>query len=114
MSKLVRYGECNHCGKCCLREGGVMVENPMIELSEDRCKFYVDVLNNKLYGHCLIYGRGNKPIKKVTDRFGNAITPEQIKWFEQNCIDYPTVEDAEAGHKPPSGCGFTFEVVIDE
>lgn len=91
-----------------------MVENLMIELHEDRCKFYVDKLNNKLYGHCLIYGRGNKPIKTVTDRFGNIITPEQIKWFNENCITYPSAEDVEAGHKPPLECGFSFEVVIDE
>ena len=110
MSKVVRTGSCNHCGKCCLREGGVMVENPMIELSEDRCKFYVDVLNNKLYGHCLIYGRGNKPIKKVTDRFGNTITPDQIRWFNDNCVDYPIVEDAKKGAKLPPECGFGFEV----
>ena len=112
MVTLVRKGECNHCGKCC--KPPVIIEGPTIDRGEDRCKFYVDALNNKLYGHCLIYGRGNKPIKTVTDRFGNKITAEQNRWFEQNCIDYPSVKDAEAGHKPPEGCGFSFEVVINE
>ena len=113
MSTLIRTGECNHCGKCCLREGGVIVENPMIELHEDRCKFYVEELNNQLYGHCLIQGRGNKPIKTVSDRFGNKITNEQIGWFEQNCIDYPSIEDGEKGYKPPSGCSFKFELKVE-
>ena len=34
---LVKVGQCSHCGKCCLRAGGLMVENPMIDLGEDRC-----------------------------------------------------------------------------
>ncbi|MBA7695799.1 hypothetical protein ES703_104435 [subsurface metagenome] len=89
-----------------------MVENPMIELHEDRCKFYVDELNNQLYGHCLIYGRGNKPITVVRDRFNKKITDEQIQWFNDNCIDYPAAEDLEAGRCPPE-CSFSFEVVID-
>ena len=88
-----------------------MVENPMIELHEDRCKFYVDELNNQQYGHCLIYGRGNKPIGAVKNRFGKKITDQQVMWFNENCIDYPTVEDAEAGLFPPPECGFWFEVV---
>jgi len=63
----IKLGSCNQCGLCC--RPPVMVENPCIELGEDRCKFYVDELNNQLYGHCLIYGRGNKPITAVRDRF---------------------------------------------
>lgn len=87
-----------------------MVENPMIELTEDRCKFYVDKVNNERYGHCLIYGRGTKQIKSVKDRYGKMITDKQIKWFNENCIEYPQVEDAEGCHMPPDGCGFIFEV----
>lgn len=109
---MTRTGECSHCGKCCLRSGGVMVENPMIERTEDRCKFYVDTVNDKQYGHCLVYGRGGKPIKSIKDRYGKTITDEQIKWFNANCIEYPRVKDAEAGVLPPEGCGFSFEEVI--
>jgi len=90
-----------------------MVENPMIELHEDRCKFYTEHLNKKLYGHCLIYGRGNKPIERVKDRYGRKITEAQIEWFNANCIDYPTVEDAKAGIQLLPNCGFKFEVAID-
>jgi len=107
MGNLVRTGECNHCGKCC--KPPIMVENPMIEKGEDGCKFYTETENNKLYGHCLIYGRGAKPIKSVKDRLGKVITDEQIKWFNANCIEYPSVKDAEAGYEPPVGCGFAFE-----
>lgn len=86
-----------------------MVENPMIERTEDKCKFYVDKVNDMLYGHCLIYGRGGKPINSVKDRVGKRISDEQIKWFYENCIQYPRVKDAEAGYMPPDGCGFSFE-----
>lgn len=81
----------------------------MIGHGEDRCKFYVEKINDKLYGHCLIYGRKAGPIKTVKDRFGKTITDEQIKWFNENCIEYPRVTDAKAGHMPPEGCGFSFE-----
>lgn len=84
----------------------------MIARGEDSCKFYVEKVNDKLYGHCLIYGRGTKPIKSVKDRHGKTITDKQIKWFNENCIEYPRVKDAEAGHMPPEGCGFSFEVVV--
>jgi len=110
---LIKTGSCNNCGKCCLRAGGLMVENPCIELGEDRCKFYVDELNTQKYGHCLIFGRGGKPITAVKDSSGNKITPEQIEWFNDNCPDYPTVEDIEAGHKLLPECSFRFEVAID-
>jgi len=70
----------------------------------------VDTLNDKQYGHCLIYGRGNKPITAVKDRFGNKITDAQIRWFNENCPPYPTVEDIERGHHLLPSCGFTFEV----
>ncbi|GAI95436.1 unnamed protein product, partial [marine sediment metagenome] len=63
------------------------------------CKFYVDKRNKQLYGHCRIWGRGRKSIFDVKDRFGNKITPEQIRWFNDNCLDYPTIEDIEAGHQ---------------
>ena len=114
ISKMIRTGECNHCGKCCLREGGLMVENPMIELHEDRCKFYMDRLKNQEYGHCLIFSRGKKPIEIVKDRYGNNITPKQIKWFGDNCVNYPTAEDVEAGHNLLSECSFKFEKKITE
>lgn len=104
----IKIGNCNHCGKCCMPP--VMVENPCIELGEDRCKFYVDKLCAGKYGHCLIYDRGNKPIKNVRDSKGNKITQEQIRWFNDNCLDYPLVKDAEAGVYPPPECSFTFEV----
>ena len=87
-----------------------MLENPCIDLGEDRCKFYVDKLNNQLYGHCLIYGRGNKPIKQVKDSKGNRITDAQIRWFNENCPDYPTVQDIEKGHQLLPECSFSFEV----
>lgn len=105
----IRVGQCNHCGLCCVPP--VIIENPCIESGEYRCKFYTDTANAKLYGHCLIYGRGNKPIQQSRDRFGNKITESQITWFNQNCIDYPTLDDMEAGHIPPIGCGFTIQVV---
>lgn len=110
MGRLIKVGSCNHCGKCCLREGGLMVENPCIERSEDRCKFYTENPNNKVYGHCLIYGRGRKPITAVKDRSGNKITPEQIVWFNDNCLDYPLAEDIQAGRCPPE-CSFRCEVI---
>lgn len=103
---LIRVGSCNHCGKCCLPP--VMVENPMIEQGEDRCKFYTEVEGSELYGHCLIYSSW-APIEFARDRFGNQITQEQVDWFNQNCINYPSVEDYEAGHKPPPECSFSFE-----
>lgn len=104
----IKIGFCNHCGKCCMPP--VMLENSCIERGEDRCKFYTDNDNGRLYGHCLIYGRGNKPIENVRDRFGTRITDNQVEWFNQNCINYPLLEDMEAGHIPPEGCGFTIEV----
>lgn len=86
-----------------------MLENPCIDRGEDRCKFYVDEVNDQLYGHCLIYGRGRRPIQTTKDRNGNKITEEQIRWFNENCLDYPSLEDLVAGYITPSGCGFTFE-----
>jgi len=109
---LARIGICNQCGKCCLREGGIISDNPCIEIDEDRCKFYTENLNNKLYGHCLIYGKTGT-IKKVKDRFGTQITQVQIDWFNQNCIDFPLAKDAESGHYPPPECSFSFEVIAD-
>jgi len=109
----IKIGSCNHCGKCCLsvKLGGLMLENPCIDLNEDRCKFYSENLSNQKYGHCLIFSRGNKPIHNVKDRFGNKITDAQIKWFEHNCPDYPLTEDIESGHQLLPGCSFSFEVI---
>ena len=90
-----------------------MLENPCIDLGEDRCKFYVDKLNDQLYGHCLIFAKGVSLIKTAKDRYGNKITDAQIKWFLHNCPDYPTVKDMEADHQLLPECSFTFEVVID-
>lgn len=89
MVTLKRIGVCNQCGLCCRREGGLMVENPMIELHEATCKFYTDELNKHKRGHCLIFGRGRKPIET-----------------------YPTVKDIKAGHKLLPECGFRFEGAI--
>lgn len=89
-----------------------MVENPMIEPHEDRCKFYVDELNDERYGHCLAFSCGCD-FKSVRDRNGNKITDAQIRWFNDNCPDYPTIEDMEAGHQLLPECSFTFKVAID-
>jgi len=108
----IRLGSCNHCGKCCLSEklGGFMLENPCIKLGEDRCKFYVDKLNDQPYGHCLIYALGVENIEDAMDRKGNPITKEQIRWFNENCPDYPRIKDMEAGHQLLPECSFIFEV----
>lgn len=90
-----------------------MLENPCIELHEDRCKFYRDEVGPEAYGHCLILGRGGKPIHAVRDRFGNKITDAQIRWHEENCPGYPTTEDIEAGHQLLPECSFSFEAVAD-
>jgi len=91
-----------------------MLENPCIDLGEDRCKFYVDQLQDGKYGHCLIFGRGAKPITSVKDNKGNKITPEQIRWFNHNCPDYPLAKDIEAGHTLLLTCSFSFEAVANE
>ena len=106
---LIKLGTCNSCGKCC--KPPVTIENPCIEVGEDRCKFYVDELNDQKYGHCLIFGRGEKDIEQVRDRSGKKITEDQERWFKDNCPDYPTVEDAEKDAQLPSECSFSFEVV---
>jgi len=109
-----KIGSCNNCGKCCLSVelGGLMLENPCIELGEDRCKFYIDTLQVGMYGHCLILGRGGKPITTVKDSKGNKITDAQIRWFNDNCPVYPTSEDIEAGHLLLPSCSFGFEAVV--
>ena len=106
---LTRIGVCIHCGKCCLPP--VVIENPCIGKGQDRCKFYVEIDNRELYGHCLIYG--GSQIKEVKDRFGTLITQEQLEWFNQNCVDYPLSKDAEIGVYPPPECSFSFEVQIN-
>jgi len=108
MSWIIK-GTCNQCGKCC--KPPVMVENPCISKGEDRCKFYVNELNDKKFGHCLILGRGNKPIKNVRDRDGNKITQKQIKWFNDNCPNYPKLLELVKGLKLPPGCDFSIEKV---
>ena len=85
-------GSCNHCGVCCLSEslGGFMLENPCIELGEDRCKFFTDDYDPEIgkYGHCLIM-QAKRVYPKVRDRFGNRMTDAQIAWFEHNCPMWP-------------------------
>ncbi len=103
---LKRGGACNHCGKCC--KPPVIVEGPTIKRGEDRCVFYVERGNDKLYEHCLIYGADS--IERAKDRSGKAITKEQLVWFNENCVEYPTAEDAEKGYRPPPECSFSFEV----
>jgi len=110
-------GTCNHCGICCKREGGIIVENPMIELHEDRCKFYTDDIDETMskYGHCLIM-QANMVYPKVRDRYGNKMTDEQIAWFEHNCPGWPQdtrrlQELIDGLWAIPEYCNFKFEEV---
>jgi len=105
-------GSCNNCGKCC--KPPVVVENACIERGEDRCKFYSDVPVEGKFGHCLILGRGNKPIKNARDRFGNRITDAQIAWFEGNCPQFPQacLNELLSGRLVlPGECDFSVEWV---
>ena len=74
-----------------------MVQNPCIDSSEDRCKFYVDKLPSR-DGHCLILGRGDIAIEEVKNRSGDLITAAQIKWFLANCPEFvaQTIPECEA------------------
>lgn len=103
---LARTGVCIRCGKCC--QPPVVTENPCMKRGDARCMFYVELDNNKLYGHCLIYGSQTKGL--TDDRFGKRVTKEQLDWFNRNCEDYPTAKDAEIGVYPPPECSFKFEV----
>jgi hypothetical protein len=101
-------GSCNHCGACCLPP--VVVDNPCKPITEDRCRFYDDdEPSDGRFGHCLILGRGGKPIENVRDRFNNKITQAQIDWFTANCPNWPMscLEEWRAGtfEKPPT-CGY--------
>ena len=107
-------GTCNRCGKCC--KPPVVVDNPCCLPPEDRCRFYVETDNGQKFGHCLILGRGNKPIQQVRDRFNNRITQEQIDWFEANCPQFPQacVQELRDGlFELPEGCSFTLTWVED-
>ena len=109
MAKILK-GSCNHCGKCCLAP--IVTDNPCTKLEKGKCDFYVEELNDQKFGHCLILGRGAKPITSVKDRKGNKITPEQIKWFEENCPNFPQANLEELENKAfnlPAGCGFSIE-----
>lgn len=108
---IIRIGSCNQCGKCCMPP--VVIENPCMEPGDDKCKFYTNDLNEEIYGHCLIHGRGDTPITSLKDRAGKRITQEQIDWFNRNCVEYPTVKDAEIGAYLPPECSFSFEVMTD-
>ncbi|GAJ03239.1 unnamed protein product, partial [marine sediment metagenome] len=41
-----------------------------------------------------------------------TLTDEQIQWFNDNCLDFPKVEDA-GKFVLPLECSFAFEAVID-
>ena len=89
-------GSCNHCGLCC--KPPVIIENPCIELGQDRCLFYADETDPEIskFGHCLIM-QANRNYNRVRDRFGNKMNQEQIDWFEHNCVMWPTrVKDIQA------------------
>lgn len=108
-------GNCNHCGLCCKREGGLIVENPCIELHEDHCKFYADSADETRYGHCLIM-QAKRNYNKVRDRYGNKITADQIRWFEHNCPAWPTdtrrlQELIDGLWELPAYCNYKFEEV---
>lgn len=96
-------GACNHCGLCCKREGGFMIDNCMISPKESECKFYREDLEG---GHCLVYiAMNNGNIEDAKDKLGNAITQHQIVWFKRNCIPWP--EEEMINRLLPS-CGFYF------
>ena len=110
MTKVIK-GQCNHCGKCC--KPPVIIDNSCISREEDKCKFYTEILNTEKYGHCLILAALNSGIsmEEIKDRFGKKITKEQIRWFKDNCIDYPKLGDMVKGYMPPEGCGFYLEEI---
>lgn len=109
---MVLKGSCNRCGKCC--KPPVMLENPCIDKGEDRCKFYSDALNTEKYGYCLVFNalKQGLSIEKIGDRKKKLITKEQIRWFNDNCLIYPRLEDMIKGHMPPEGCGFYLEEAL--
>ena len=105
-------GSCVNCGACC--KPPVVVDNPCIELAEDRCKFYSDTPEEGRLGQCLIIWRGNKPIKNVHDRFDNKITDEQIAWFNANCPQFPMAnlqELVDGAFELPEDCDYSIEEV---
>jgi hypothetical protein len=104
---LVRIGKCNHCGQCC--KPPVVTICPCKSISDIECRFFTKIANIKLdiQGHCLIHGRTGQ-IEEVKDYFGQKITKEQIQWYNDNCLTYPTLKDAEKGYVLPKGCGFKF------
>ena len=109
---------CNHCGECC--KPPVVVENPCIELGQDRCLFYTDEVDTGTsYGHCLIY-HAKRNYNKVRDRLGNKMTAQQIAWFEHNCLKWPDPidlivdpndPDTEFRFELPPSCAYTVEWV---
>ncbi len=92
-----------------------MLENPMMELGQERCKFYTDDVDiRERYGHCLVM-RVSQP-KNAKDINGNKITKEQLDWYNHNCSVWPKrVKDLqqllEGLYELPSGCGFYIEEV---
>ncbi|KPL16379.1 MAG: hypothetical protein AMJ93_15840 [Anaerolineae bacterium SM23_84] len=105
-------GSCSNCGACC--KPPVVVENPCMVRDDTKCLFYSDQPVEGKFGHCLILGRGNKPIQTVRDRLGNKITEAQIAWFEANCPQFPAnclQELVDALFNLPPTCTFTLEWV---
>ena len=101
-------GTCSHCGACC--KPPVVVDNPCMVKGDTKCLFYSDDPQEGKFGHCLILGRGNKPIKNVRDRLGNRITDEQIAWFEANCPQWPTqcvAQLVRGDFELPETCAFS-------
>ena len=89
-----------------------MLENPCIELGEDRCKFFTDDVDTGMgkYGHCLVM-QADRKYAKVRDRFGNKMTDKQIAWFEHNCVMWPArvkdIQDLRDGNFDlPPECNF--------
>ena len=114
-------GSCTHCGKCCknVSLGGFMLENPCMDPSWDYCAFYTDDVDPSLgkFGHCLIM-QAKRNYRRVRDRFGNKMTEEQIRWFEENCPQWPStprdINDIVSGRvKLPPECGFSIKWVDD-
>ncbi len=83
-----------------------MLENPCIELGQDRCRFYTEEQG----GHCLIM-QADQNYNRVRDRFGEKMTARQIEWFEHNCPVWPTgakdIDDlCNRRYELPPSCGF--------
>lgn len=103
-------GSCTHCGVCC--KPPVVLDNPCIVRGEDRCRYYTDTADTGTrFGHCLILQKGGN-YNSVRDRFDNKMTREHIRWFEENCLTFPTAEKdaldlADGRFTLPTECTFS-------